>query len=149
MKARNGIVMPLLAMVIGVGMIVSAGVIVSNRLHYENQVSGVSLSSTWANGTKTIGVQYGFTVSYTSPSGSPNAVIMFELNATGIVPADVSLEYNTGGGGWVAATFSQVDANTIRASTLTIVGGSGGGYDYHLTYNDMATFALEIWAETL
>jgi hypothetical protein len=148
MKARNGLVIPLLAIVVGVGMIVSAGVIVSNVLQYQNQVSGVSLSSTWADGSKTIGAQNSFTVSYTSPQGTPNAIIMFEFSATGIIPADIALEYYTGSQ-WVSTTFVQVNATTIRGATLTIVGGAGGGYDYHLTYNDFGAFTMKVWAETI
>ena len=149
MKTRNGLVIPLLAIVVGLGMIVSAGVIVSNVLQYQNGVSGVSLASTWADGSKVIGTQYSFSVSYVSPAGTPNAVIVFEFNATGILPADVTLEHNTGVGGYVLVTFVQTSSNTIRGTSLTIAGGTGGGYDYHLTYNDFGTFSMKVWAEAV
>lgn len=148
MKARNGIVLPALAIVIGLGMIVSAGVIVSNMLTYQNQVSGVSLSSTWADGSKTIGTQYSFTVSYSSPAGTPSAVVMFEFSAAGIALVDVTLEHFTGTL-WQGVTFTQVNATTIRGASLTIGGGTSGGYDYHVTYNDLATFTMKVWAETI
>jgi len=147
-KARNGLLIPLLAVFVGVGMIVSAGVIVSNVLQYQNQVSGVSLTSTWTDGSKTIGTQYSFTVTYSSPAGTPNAVIVLEFNVAGILPADVTVAYDVGGGVYLPVTFVQAGPDAIRASTGTVAGGTGGGFFYHLTYNDLATYTMKVWAET-
>jgi hypothetical protein len=72
----------------------------------------------------------------------------FEFSATGIVPADVTLEHFTGTL-WQGVTFSQVNTTTIRGTSLAINGGTSGGYDYHVTYNDIAAFTMKVWAETI
>ena len=145
MKLRNSIGMPILAILVGFGMVVSA-LVLSNTLTYTNQVSGITLSSTWSDGTKVLGAENDFTVSYTSPAGTPSAVIIFEFNMTGIVPSVVSLAYWTGTV-WVNTTFTQTSSNTIQGSTMTIpAGASSGGFNYALWYNAPGTYTMKVWA---
>jgi hypothetical protein len=137
--------LPVLAMIVGMGMVVSA-LVMSNTLTYTNQVAGVTLSSTWSDGTRVLGAENDFSVTYSSPAGTPSAVIIFEFNMTGIVPSAVSLAYWTGTA-WVNTTFVQTSPNTIQGSTMTIPAGpSSGGFNYALWYNLPGTYTMKIWA---
>lgn len=145
MRAKGSIVMPILAILVGFGMIVSA-VVLSNTLTYTNQVSGITLSSTWSDGARVLGAENDFSVTYSSPSGTPSAVIVFEFNMTGIVPSAVSLAYWTGTV-WLNTTFIQTSSNTIQGSTMTIPAGpSSGGFNYALWYNLPGTYTMKVWA---
>jgi len=145
MKAIKSIWMGLMAILVGGAMLVSA-LVLSNVLVYTNEVQGITLSSTWASGPKAIGQEYAFTVSYVSPAGTPSAVIMFELNRTGIIPANVTLKYFDGTG-YPSVTLTQSGPDAIVGSTLTIVAGpTSGGFDYKLTYNAPGTYVIKIWA---
>ena len=148
MRTSSGIVLPLLAIVVGIGMIVAAGSIMSNKLRYENEVSGITISANWDENAKVVGAQYDFTVTYASPAGTPNCPIVFTFEATGIVPADISLEYWSGTE-WVSTTFAPDGVDIIRGVTMAIAGGTTGGYDYHLTYNNIGTYVLNVWAEAI
>ena len=145
MKIGKQLALPLLAVVVGLSMIVSAYAL-SNRLVYQNEVQGISLSSTWTNGTKQLGTEYAFVVTYTSPMGTPNAPINFQIEGAGVTPASVLLRYNTGTG-WVNATFVQDAPGVISATTMTIVGGTSGGFDHTLAYLAPGSYTLTIWAE--
>ena len=145
MRTRTSWILPILAIVVGFGMIVSA-LVLSNTLVYTNEVQGITLSSTWSDGARTLGAENDFTVSYIAPAGSPAGVISFNLSKTGIVPADVTLQYFNGVG-WVTATFAQNGPNTIACSTLATAGGpSSGGVDCKLWYNAPGTYTMHIWA---
>jgi len=137
--------MSALAILVGSAMIVSA-IALSNVLVYTNEVQGITLTSTWASGPRTIGQEYAFSVNYASPAGTPSAVITFELSRTNIVPANVTLQYWTGTA-WLNTTFVQSGTDAIVGSTMMIAAGpTSGGYSHKLTYNAIGTYTMKIWA---
>jgi len=134
-----------LAILVGSAMLVSA-VALSNVLVYTNEVQGITLTSTWADGAKVIGYEYAFMVSYVSPAGTPSALIMFEFGRVGIVPANVTLQYWTGTA-WLDTTFVQSGPDAIAGSTMMIAAGpTSGGYSHELTYNAIGTYTMKVWA---
>jgi hypothetical protein len=136
-----------LAMVVGTAMIVTAAVL-SNVLTYSNQVNGISVTSTWSSGAKSLGAENDFSVAYTAPAGSPSGLIMLNFTKTGILPTDVTLQYWTGTV-WNTVTLTPSEPNTITGSTLaTVVGPSNGGVDCRLWYNTPGTYTMNIWIAT-
>jgi hypothetical protein len=125
-------------------MIVTA-IALSNVLTYTNQVQGVSLTSTWSDGAKSLGAANDFSVAYTAPAGTPSGFISFNFTKTGIVPADITLQYWTGTV-WQPASFVTNGTDTISCSTLaTVAGPSNGGVDCRLWYNTPGTYTMNIW----
>jgi len=144
MKANKPIWMGALAILVGSAMLVSA-VALSNVLVYTNEVQGITLTSSWASGPKTVGQEYAFSVNYVSPAGTPSAVVTFEFDRAGIVPANVTLQYWTGTA-WLSTTFVQNGAGAIVGSTMTIAAGpTSGGYDHKLVYNAIGSYTMKIW----
>jgi hypothetical protein len=134
-----------LAILVGSAMLVSA-VALSNILVYTNEVQGITLTSTWADGAKAIGHEYAFMVSYVSPAGTPSAIITFEFDRVDITSANVTLQYWTGTA-WLDATFVQSGPDAIIGSTMVIAAGpTSGGYSHELTYNAIGTYTMKIWA---
>lgn len=144
MKKIGPMVMGILAVLVGGAMIVTA-IALSNVLTYSNSVQGITITSTWASGPKSLGQENPFTVTYISPSGMPNTVVTFEFDCIGIVPANVTLLYNDGVS-YVSTVFSQTGPDAIVGTTMAIVGGSSGGYDFKLTYNGLGTYTMKVWA---
>ena len=124
-------------------MLVSA-IVLSNTLVYTNQVEGVILTSTWSDGPKVIGQEYAFSVNYVSPSGTPNTALVVEFDCIGIVPGNITLLYYTGAS-WTPTSFTQ-GTNAITGTTMTIAGGTSGGYDFKLTYNGLGIYTMKVWA---
>jgi len=145
MKAIKPIWMGLMAILLGGTMLASA-IVLSNVLVYTNEIQGIALTSTWANGPKTLGQEYTFMVSYVSPAGTPSAPITFEFGRAGIVPANITLQYWTGTA-WLDTTFVQSGPDTIVGSTMMIAAGpTSGGYNHNLTYNAIGTYTMKVWA---
>jgi len=145
MKNRSPILMGALAILVGSAMLVSA-VALSNVLVYTNEVQGITISSSWASGPKTVGQEYAFSVDYVSPAGTSSAVVTFEFGRAGIVPANVTLQYWTGTT-WLNTTFVQSGPDAIVGSTMMIAAGpTSGGYSHKLTYNAVGTYTMKVWA---
>lgn len=148
MRTTKQMGLPILAMVFGLAMIVSAIAIVSNQLSYRNVVGGkLVISSDWDNSSKDAGVTYSLNISYTSPVGIPGGTLMFEFKCPGIDASSVSLQYLVGTT-WTNATFVTGVSGDVTYSAGAIPGGATGTLAMRLTYNQVGTFDMTIWVQT-
>ena len=133
---------PILAMIVGIGMIVSA-LVLSNVLTFTNEAQGITLESTWQDGPVAIGANNSFTVNYTSPLGMQNTVLMFEIVGANATPSNVILWCDNGTA--LNVTFSG-GSGSIVGSSVDILGGTSGTITCYLTYEAQGTYTMSIWA---
>jgi len=144
MKARNVLSGPIVAILVGLAMIVSA-IVLSNVLTYTNEAKGITLDSTWKNGPVAIGANNSFDVSYTSPAGMSNTVLKFGFDGVNATASNVTLWCHNDTA-WINATFSGGFGSIVGAS-VSILGGTTGTVHCYLTYNAPGNYTMKIWAE--
>jgi len=144
------------------GIVVGAGVLVSNTLHRSN---GVSLPVTltlkdadsglggnpdavnWSEGPASIGIPYDFKVNY-SANDEINISVVFWVSSTAITPASLTLEY-WNGSSWLPLSFGNEDNDTIKAEIPLELGtGDTKEIIMILTYIEAGDYAWEVFAES-
>ena len=163
MKARNGLIIPLLAILVGTCMIVTAigTVRVSNVAERNNQVSDVSSlvhieiqpptsGTSWVNGSTLVGTTLSCKVywSATAPINQASVVIFFHKD-TVINTTDVSLSWSMGA--FTPTVFENTAPDTIRGviglSSFAIVAGDHPTYDVQLSYNVPGNYDVQLYVE--
>jgi hypothetical protein len=163
MKARNGMGLPILAIIVGMGMIVAAvsTVRLSNIVSNDNQVGlpvTIQVTSTsttpggdlpdYAAGMVALDVSYDMKVSYTTSKALTTASIIVEFSKTGINVTDVVMNW-TDAGSW--STISWTDNGNVLHSTLGYVGTlpAGANVNYYATliYTVTGSFNFKVWVE--
>ena len=162
MRTRTSWILPILAIVVGFGMIVGAATIIrlSNVVENQNNVGlpvVLQLNPTTATpggdlpnyvaGSVMQSQAYDMQVSYTTSKALNDAAIIVEFSKTGINATDVLMEW-TASTTWTSITWTD-NGDTLRG-TLGAVGSQGIGavnYLAKLTYNVQGDFTFKVWVE--
>jgi len=163
MKSRNGMSLPILAIVVGLSMVVGAVSIVrlSNVVNNDNQVGlpvTIQITSTsttpggdlpdYAAGMVALDVAYDMKVSYTSTKNLVTATIVVEFTKTGINATDVVMKW-TDAGIWASISWS--DNGDVLHGNLGLTGSqsAGGTVNYYATlcYTVTGSFNFKVWVE--
>ena len=165
MKARNGLIIPLLAILVGVGMIVTAAgvVTVSNIVPRHNEVTDVTslmhidiqASSTlpnWANGSASIGTVYNCNIFWSSTAAIHSVSVVVLFQKPSIATTDVSMTFmQLPGSVWTPVTFEPGTASdTIRGtlgSPFAVGAGESATYAIQLAYNVPGNYAAQLYVE--
>ncbi len=166
MKARNALVMPIVAIFIGLAMIVSAGLIVSNVIERQNHVLPTTVVwldlrdtvlptaigpdlTNYSEADTYMGTSMDFNL-YMKANASVSGlsvIVHFEksvLNAT-----DVTMAWSDSDGPWMPITW--MVSSGIMPGTIGTTGNYGAGNDANyyvqLTYNVPGDYTMKIWAE--
>jgi len=163
MKARNELIIPLLAIVVGVGMIVTAvGIVrVSNIVERNNQVSDVSSlvhieiqpptsGLDWVNGSALVGTTYNCKVywSATAAISSANVVVTFQKSLV-INTTDINMSWSMGA--TTPIVFQSTAGDTIHGiiglPSYNMAAGESATYDIQLTYNVPGDYNFQLYVE--
>jgi hypothetical protein len=163
MKAIKGMGMPILAIIVGVGMIVGAVSIVrlSNVVNNDNIVGlpvSIQITSTTATpggdlpdytaGLVALNVAYDMKVSYTTSKALSTASIIVEFSMTGINTTDVVMNW-TDAGSWTSMVWT--DNGDVLHGILGYVGTQPAGatpvYYATLIYTVTGSFNFKVWVE--
>ena len=159
----KGLAIPLLAIVVGVCMIVTAvGIVrVSNVVERSNQVADVTslvhleiksstLGPNWVNGSASIGTTY-YCKAYWSSTAAINqaSVVISFHKETVINTTDVSVSWSMGA--WTPITFQSVAPDTIRGiiglSSFALGSGETATYELQLMYNVPGGYDAQLYVE--
>jgi len=173
MKAtKSALSGPILAILVGVAMVVSAIGIVSNTVEKENNVvprpiSGEAVNITllpaddlsavlrgtaldYAAGDVYACQAYVMKLSYAVNISVTNMVLMFQFSKSVINTTDVFLNWTDGDHAWTSLSFT-VNGDTILASfvpgTENYAKGDTARYYLSLTYAVLGAFDFKVWAE--
>ena len=168
MRTSRGIVVPMLAILVGVSMMVGAvSVCLSNVVENNNSVGlpvtglpiTLSIAATTAtpggdlpdytSGQLLLGQKYDMLISYTTTQAFEAGAIIVEFSKVDISPADVVMSWADSGGIWNEMTW--VDSGSVMTGILGGVGTqpAGGETNYyaHLTYTITGDFTFKVWVE--
>jgi len=165
MKAISGIVMPILAILVGLGMLVGAVSVMrlSNLVENTNDIAElpivVSIQATtttpdgdlpdYQSGALTIGVAYDMRIVYDTSVALDSAAIVVEFSKVGITPTDLTMDWQDGNHVWEGMTWT--DSGDVLTGTLGFVGtqpiDSIVGYYAKLTYNVPGDYGFKVWVE--
>jgi len=163
MKARNGLIIPLLAILVGTCMIVTAiGIVrVSNVAERNNQVSDVSSlvhieiqpptsGTSWVNGSSLMGVTLSCKVFWSASATINSASVVVSFHKDMIInTTDVSLSWSMGA--FTPVVFQNVSPDTVRGviglSSFIIISGETATYEVQLTYNVPGNFNAQLYVE--
>jgi hypothetical protein len=169
MKIGRQLVVPLLCMIVGIAMIVTAAGIVSNVAERTNHVTpkpiplAISILDTteipvalggdrpdWANGTMYLSDTVDAKV-YLYASGPATAVsIVFQVGKAGVNATDVTIQWSDGVSAWTSVTWA--DAGDILTGTIGATGvgyntGDDARYFVLVSFHVAGDYANQVWAE--
>ncbi len=169
MRWSKQVVVPLLCMVVGLAMIVTAAGIVSNTIENPNNVvsgtTAITLSlqlatdlsttyrgsaSDWVAGNVYQNQPYVMKLAYTVNAHVIGLLICFEFDKSPVNASDVQLSWTDGATvAWTAVTFS-ASGGTATGSFAPIqpnpAKGESANYYLSLTYTVTGAFDFKIWA---
>jgi hypothetical protein len=165
MRPNRGIVMPMLAIIAGIGMMAGAVsmLCISNVVENVNTVEevpveiGIQSTSTtpdgdlpdYAPGPMMVGVAYDMYVTYTTTRALEDAVIIVEITKYEIAAQDVTFAWADGGNGW--SNISWADSGDVLTGELgykgSIPSGEGANYYGALSYHTPGTYTFRMWVE--
>jgi hypothetical protein len=166
MKARNALVMPIVAIFVGLAMIVSAGMIVSNVIEKQNHVLPTTViwlemrNTTlptpigpdllnYSDGDQYMSVPMDFNL-YVKANATVSVVSVFvEFDKTTINATDVTMAWADGDGPWHNVVWT-VGTGSMAGNLWSVLGYSSGNdanYYVKLTYNVPGDFSMKMWAE--
>jgi len=166
MKLRNSIVMPLLAIIVGLSMVVSAGLIVSNVVERHNHVLPTEV--VWLEMRDTVlpeaigpdltnyseedgymGTPMDFNL-YVKANASVSAVsIIVQFEKSTLNASDVSMSWSDSDGPWNVITWVVVSGVMTGHIGPTSGYGADNDANYYLTlsFNVPGDYTMMIWAE--
>ncbi len=160
MKARSGLIGPVLAIVLGVGMIVAATtlVLVSNVVTNPNTVVPVQVPVTvsivdipggapnWVPGEVTTNTTYDLQIAWVANGTVTNGVTTIEFDKAGISVTDVTAAWFDGAS-WSPITLTDNgDALTGQVGpTFSVAKGDVSTYNVQLAYHNLGDFTFKVY----
>lgn len=160
----KGIIMPLLAILVGCGMLVGAVSVMrlSNVVENVNTVElpiEVHLESTsttpdgdfpdYQAGALLTGATYDMRIVYTTDVGLESAAIIVQFTKGDIAITDVTMSWKDGNPTWADVVWT--DSGDVLTGTLGFVGSqpadSTVNYYAKLTYNMPGAYSFKVWVE--
>jgi hypothetical protein len=164
MKTWTGIGMPVLAILVGIGMLVGAVSVMrlSNIVENANSVElpiTVSISTTtttpdgdlpdYQAGDMLPGLKVDMRITYLTIEAIDAGAIIVEFSKVGIAPTDISMSWKDGNPTWTPMVWT--DSGDVLKGTLGFVGsqpaGETVGYYAVLTYNTPGEYTFKVWVE--
>lgn len=164
MNANRGLVLPMLAIIVGLGMMVGAVSVMrlSNVVENVNTVElpiVVQVQSTtttpdgdlpdYQAGELLPSLKYDMRITYTTSEALDAAAIIVEFSKVGISPTDITMLWKDGNPTWTSMTWA--DSGDVLTGTLGFVGtqpaGSVVGYYATLEYEVPGVYTFKVWVE--